>query len=96
MVSLTHEMVVEIQSMKRGKTAERGLSPRIMAVVMPVTLVTLTHITEIIVNACTIILYISYTIPADGMDRDVITRLEKVGVVSGTGEATTLAAMSVM
>ena len=39
---------------------------------------------------------ILYTIPAFGMRRDVFTRLEKVGVSSGTGESTTWAAMSVI
>ncbi len=35
-------------------------------------------------------------IPIGGISRDVATRLEKVGVLSGMGESTTFAPISVM
>lgn len=83
-------VTVETHSKKRGKTTERGLSPLSMEVLIPVTLVTWVHIIIKVSN------YVTVTIPADGIDRDVLTRLEKVELGTGTGEATTFAAMSVI
>ena len=80
------------QSKNRGNTTERGLSLRSIVVVIPVTLVT-SNITDIVI----IIIYNNVVIvPAAGMRLEVFTRLEKVGELRGTGEAITLAAMSVM
>ena len=60
-----------------------------MEVVIPVTLVTLNEINN------NYIIIISAVLTA-GICLDIFTRLEKVELLSGTGEATTLAAISVM
>ena len=60
-----------------------------MEVVIPVTLVTLNEINN------NYIIIISAVLTA-GIRLDIFTKLEKVELLSGTGEATTLAAISVM
>ncbi len=57
---------------------------------IPVTLVTIIIIVELL------LLFFKYVLPAEGILWDVATKLEKVGVSRGTGEATTLAHISVM
>ncbi len=78
--------------MKRGKTTESASSLRSMVVEIPVSLVTLRNNNTVMYSMYCML---ALCVPADGMRRDVFTRLEKVGVLSGTGDRTTLAAISV-
>lgn len=87
---LTSEVVVMSQSMKIGRTAERGRSLRIMVGVMFVTFITNKHN-----NICYTVFLFSY-LPGTGIRRDVFTRLEKESLEYVTGQFTTSAAISMM
>ena len=96
MASLTYEVVDTIQSMKSGKTTDKGFSLCSMTVIIPVTSVTSCTHTHTKKNSVNIVMCYGSYIPAVGMRLDVFTRLEKVGALRDIEEATTIAAISVM
>ena len=90
MASLTVETVVRSHSINTGKTSERDFSFLSRFWSIPVILITINnsmkeHNKIIVIHR-----------PGLGILLDVLTRLEKVGVVRGIGHHITFAAMSVM